>query len=85
MQEMEIKDENVPKIRDTVHPFVSDYARKTSDVSDKEFLIKKFSNYPTIWENGQEMEQAATDIVEMVYEYEGNHKELNEHIRIGRR
>ena len=31
------------------------------------------------------MEKAATDIVEMVYEYERNHKELNEHIRSGKR
>ena len=85
MQEMEIKDEDVPKIRGTVHSFVSDYARKTSDVSDKEFLVKKFSNYPAIWKNGQEMEKAATDIVEMVYEYERNHKELNDHIRSGKR
>ena len=85
MQGMEIKDEDVPKIRGTVHSFVSDYARKTSDVSDKDFLVKKFSNYPSIWENGQEMEKTATDIVEMVYEYERNHKELNEHIRSGKR
>ena len=85
MQGMEIKDEDVPKIRGIVHSFVQDYARKTSDVSDKEFLVKKFSNYPAIWKNEQEMEKAATDIVERVYEYERNHKELNEHIRCGKR
>ena len=85
MAEMDIKNENIPKIKETVHSFVSDYARKGDDVDDKQFLIKKFLGYPTIWESKNEMEQVATDIVEMVSSYEKNHRELNEHIAKGKR
>lgn len=85
MTEMDIKNENIPKIKQTVHSFVSDYARKPSDVTDKQFLIKKFEHYPALWENQKEIEQTATDIVDIVYSYEQNHHELNEHIAQGKR
>lgn len=85
MTEMEINNKNIPKIKKTVHSFVSDYARKSSDVTDKQFLIKKFEHYPTLWDNQNEIEQTATDIVDTVYTYEQNRRELNEHIAKGKR
>ena len=85
MAEIDIKNENIPKIRQTVHSFVSDYVKKPSEVTDKQFLIKKFENYPALWENQKEIEQTAADIVDLVYAYEQNHNELNEHIAQGKR
>lgn len=85
MSEMNINNKNIPKIKQTVHSFVSDYARKSSDVTDKQFLIKKFEHYPTLWDNQNEIEQTATDIVDTVYTYEQNRRELNEHIAKGKR
>lgn len=85
MSEMNINNKNIPKIKRTVHSFVSDYARKSSDVTDKQFLIKKFEHYPTLWDNQNEIEQTATDIVDTVYTYEQNRRELNEHIAKGKR
>ena len=85
MSEMNINNKNIPKIKQTVHSFVSDYARKSSDVTDKQFLIKKFEHYPTLWDNQNEIEQTATDIVDTVYTYEQNRRELNKHIAKGKR
>lgn len=85
MAEIDIKNENIPKIKQTVHSFVSDYASKPSDVTDKQFLIKKFEHYPALWENQKEIEQTAKDIVDTVYRYEQNRHELNEHIAQGKR
>ena len=85
MPEMNINNKNIPKIKQTVHSFVSDYARKSSDVTDKQFLIKKFEHYPTLWDNQNEIEQTATDIVDTVYTYEQNRRELNKHIAKGKR
>ena len=85
MSEMNINNKNIPKIKQTVHSFVSDYARKSSDVTDKQFLIKTFEHYPTLWDNQNEIEQTATDIVDTVYTYEQNRRELNEHIAKGKR
>ena len=80
MAGLEIKDEDAPKIKRTVHEFVTDYARKDADTTDTQFLVKKFSGYPKLWRDQAEMEQTATDIVETVYAYEKNRAELDAHI-----
>ncbi|MCI7437056.1 MAG: hypothetical protein MSH22_10760 [Spirochaetia bacterium] len=85
VQTLEIKEEDYPKIKNTVHEFVTDYAHKAQDVTDKQFLVKKFSCYPAIWKDSAEMEQTAAEIVETVYSYEQNKKELDEHISKGKR
>lgn len=85
VQSLEIKEEDYPKIKNTVHEFVTDYAHKAENVTDKQFLVNKFSSYPAIWKDNAEMEQTATEIVETVYSYEQNKKELDEHIAKGKR
>lgn len=81
---LDIKEADYPKIKQTVSEFVSDYKHKDKNTTDKQFLVKKFSGYPAIWKDSTEMEQTASDIVETVYAYERNHKELNDHIAKGK-
>lgn len=85
MAGLEIKDEDMPKIKRTVSEFVTDYAHKDADTTDTQFLVKKFSGYPKLWRDQVEMEQTATDIVETVYAYEKNRAELDAHIAAGKR
>ena len=85
MAGLEIKDEDMPKIKRTVSEFVTDYAHKDADTTDTQFLVKKFSGYPKLWRDQAEMDQTATDIVETVYAYEKNRAELDAHIAAGKR
>lgn len=82
---LEIKEADYPKIKRTVHEFVSDYAHKDADTTDKQFLVKKFSGYPALFKGEADIEQTATDIVETVYAYEENRRELDAHIASGKR
>ena len=82
---LDIKEEDYPKIKQAVHEFVSDYAHKDADTTDKQFLVKKFSGYPALFKDTAEMEQTAADIVETVYAYEKNKQELDAHIASGKR
>ena len=81
----EVKEEDYPKIKNTVHDFVTDYTHKAEDVTDKQFLVKKFSSYPALWKDTSEMENTAAEIVNTVYSYERNKKELDAHIASGKR
>lgn len=81
----EVKEEDYPKIKNTVHDFVTDYTHKAEDVTDKQFLVKKFSSYPALWKDTSEMENTAAEIVDTVYSYERNKKELDAHIASGKR
>lgn len=83
--QLDINEEDYPKIKRTVHEFVSDYAHKDSETTDKQFLVKKFSGYPKLFKDTEEMEKTATDIVETVYSYEKNKQELDAHIASGKR
>ena len=85
MAGLEIKDEDIPKVKGVVSEFVADYAHKDESTSDKQFLVDKFKGYPALWKDETEIEQTATDIVETVYSYEKNYRELNEHIAQGKR
>lgn len=82
---MDIKESDYPKIQQTVHDFVSDYAHKTADTTDTQFLVKKFNNYPSLWRDQAEIEQTARDIVETVNTYVANRRELDAHIAQGKR
>ncbi|MCR5284148.1 MAG: hypothetical protein K6D95_00980, partial [Treponema sp.] len=83
--QLDINEEDYPKIKRTVHEFVSDYAHKDSETTDKQFLVKKFSGYPKLFNDAEEIEKTATDIVEAVYTYETNKQELDAHIASGKR
>ena len=85
MAEMEIKEENFPKIKNTFEDFVSGYAHKSDDTSDKDFLVAKFKQYPTIWSSDEEIEDTAVEIVETVYAFQKNKAELDAHIADGKR
>ena len=82
---LEVKEEDYPKIKNTVHDFVTDYAHKAEDVTDKQFLVKKFNSYSALWKDTAEMENIASEIVDTVYSFERNKKELDEHIASGKR
>ena len=83
--EMEIKEEDFPKIKNTFEDFVSGYAHKSDDTSDKDFLVEKFKKYPTIWSGDEEIEDTAVEIVETVYAFQRNKAELDAHISDGKR
>lgn len=85
VSQLDIKEEDYPKIKRTVHEFVSDYAHKDSETTDKQFLVKKFSGYSKLFKDAEEIEKTATDIVEAVYTYETNKQELDAHIASGKR
>ena len=85
ISEMDIKEQDYPKIQKTVKEFVSDYAHKDLNTTDEQFLVKKFSAYPTLWKDVRDIEETAKDIVETVYAYEQNKRELDEHIKSGKR
>ncbi|MBQ7745833.1 MAG: hypothetical protein IJT92_00040 [Spirochaetia bacterium] len=85
VKQLDIKEADYPKIKNTVHEFVSDYVHKDKETTDKQFLVKKFNDYPQIWKDKAEIEQTADDIVETVYNYEKNKKELDAHIASGKR
>ena len=53
----DIKEEDYPKIKRTVHEFVSDYAHKDSETTDKQFLVKKFSGYSKLFKDAEEIEK----------------------------
>ena len=85
MANMDFKEEDVPKIKNTFEDFVSGYAHKSDDTSDKDFLVAKFKQYPTIWSSDEEIEDAAVEIVETVYAFQKNKAELDAHIADGKR
>lgn len=85
VSQLDIKEDDYPKIKRTVHEFVSDYAHKDAGTTDKQFLVKKFSGYPELFKDNEEIEKTATDIVEAVYTYETNKHELDAHIASGKR
>lgn len=68
-----------------MHDFVSNYAHKNAETTDEQFLIKQFNKYPGLWRDQKEISQIANDIVETVYTYEKNRRELDNHIAQGKR
>lgn len=85
VSQFDIKEENYPKIKQTVHDFVSDYTHKSLETTDKQFLVRKFSSYPKLFKDAEEIEKTATDIVDTVYSYEKNKQELDVHMASGKR
>ena len=59
VSQLDIKEEDYPKIKRTVHEFVSDYAHKDSETTDKQFLVKKFSGYSKLFKDAEEIEKKA--------------------------
>ena len=85
VKQLDINEADYPKIKDTVHEFVADYFHKDKDITDKQFLVKKFNGYPQLWKDKTEIEQTADEIVETIYTYEKNKLELDAHIASGKR
>ena len=72
---LDIKEEDYPKIRQTITEFVSDYQKKDDATTDKQWLVRSFNRYPKLWKDANDIEQTAEAIVSTVYAYEKNRQE----------
>lgn len=82
---LDIKEEDYPKIRQTITEFVSDYKKKDDATTDKQWLVQSFNRYPKLWKDANDIEQTAEAIVSTVYAYEKNRQELEAHLAAGKR
>ena len=82
---LDIKEEDYPKIRQTITEFVSDYQKKDNATTDKQWLVQSFNRYPKLWKDENDIEQTAEAIVATVYAYEKNRQELEAHLAAGKR
>lgn len=82
---LDIKEEDYPKIRQTITEFVSDYQKKDDATTDKQWLVQSFNRYPKLWKDENDIEQTAEAIVATVYAYEKNRQELEAHLAAGKR
>ena len=81
---LDIKEEDYPKIRQTITEFVSDYQKKDDATTDKQWLVRSFNRYPKLWKDANDIEQTAEAIVSTVYAYEKNRQELEDHLAAGK-
>ena len=81
---LDIKEEDYPKIRQTITEFVSDYQKKDDATTDKQWLVQSFNRYPKLWKDANDIEQTAEAIVSTVYAYEKNRQELEDHLAAGK-
>lgn len=81
---LDIKEEDYPKIRQTITEFVSDYQKKDDATTDTQWLVQSFNRYPKLWKDANDIEQTAEAIVATVYAYEKNRQELEDHLAAGK-
>ena len=81
--EIPVSGEDAEKTRDVVVSFVHSYKHKAPETSNVDWLESKFSKYPAIWKNPDEMKDTAQVIVETIDRYEGERLKFSEYRKKG--
>lgn len=78
-KQVDIPPEGAKKTSGVIASFIRSYRKKSSGLSNKEWLCDEFAKYPEIWADESELKQTAWEIIDQTELFEASQKELAEH------